>query len=296
MGDFTRGRNRVGLREDLLKFQRNEITEHHIYRRLAERQDGKNKEILERIAHDEMSHYNILKKRTGEDVKPNSSKIFWYILLSYIFGLTFALKAMERGEKMAQENYEVVEKDFPEIARIIKDEERHELELINLIDEERIGYISSMVLGLNDAIVELTGTLAGLTFALRNSSIVGLAGLITGISAALSMAVSEYLSQKSEAEEGKSPLKAAIYTGIAYIVVVVMLVLPFFLLPNPFIAVGVAIAAVVFVIAAFTYFVAVVKEQKYSSLFLEMLSLSMGVMMVAFVVGLLARKFLGIEV
>ncbi len=286
----------MSVRSDLLKFQKNEITEHHIYLKLAKRQEGKNKEILTRIAQDEKSHYEIIKRRTKEEVNPSRFKIFWYTMLSYIFGLTFALKAMERGEKIAQINYEKIEKDFPEISKIIKDEERHELELIGMLDEERIGYISSMVLGLNDAIVELTGTLAGLTFALRNSKVVGLAGVITGISAALSMAVSEYLSQKSEAEEGKNPLRAAIYTGIAYIVVVIMLVLPYFLIPNPYISFISALIAVVAVIAAFTYFVAVVKEQKFSSLFLEMFLLSMGVMIVAFVVGLLARRLLGIEV
>ncbi len=286
----------MDIRSDLLRFQKNEITEHYIYLKLAKRQEGKNREILIRIAQDEKSHYEIIKKRTKEDVKPDRFRIFWYIFLSYIFGLTFALKAMERGEKIAQTNYETIEKEFPEISKIIKDEERHEIELIGMLDEERIGYISSMVLGLNDAIVELTGTLAGLTFALRNSKVVGLAGVITGISAALSMAVSEYLSQKSEASEEKNPLRAAIYTGIAYIVVVIILVLPYFLVSNPYISFISALSAVVVVIGAFTYFVAVVKEQKYSSLFLEMLLLSMGVMIVAFVVGLLARKFLGIEV
>ncbi len=285
----------MDIKSNLLKFQKNEITEHLIYLKLSARQKENNRKVLERIARDERSHYEIIKGRTGEEVEPSQFKIFWYTVLSYIFGLTFTLKAMERGERLAQENYEKIERKFPEIKKVIEDEERHELELINMIDEERIGYISSMVLGLNDAIVELTGTLAGLTFALRNSRIVGLAGIITGISAALSMSVSEYLSQKSEADEGKSPLKAALYTGIAYIAVVIMLVLPYFLLPNPFISLATAVIAVILIISAFTYFVAVVKEQRYLSLFLEMLLLSMGVMIAAFGVGLLARKFLGIE-
>ncbi len=284
------------LKRDLVEFQKNEITEYVIYNRLAQKAEGKNAEILRRIASDEKGHYNVLKKHTLEDVKPDSIKVFFYSTMASIFGLTFTLKAMERGEKLAQESYEKLKDDIPEIARIIEDEERHELELINMIEEERIGYISSMVLGLNDAIVELTGTLAGLTFALRNSKLVGLAGVITGISAALSMAVSEYLSQKSESDEEKSPLKAAFYTGIAYIMVVVMLVLPYFLFSNPFLALGTAVVGVVLVIALFTYFVAVVKESSYLKYFLEMLSLSMGVMLVSFVVGLIARRVLGVEI
>ncbi len=284
------------LKGDLMRFQENEITEHEIYNRLSKKTSGKNADVLRKIASDELRHYTILKKYTSEDVRPNSFKVMWYTILASIFGLTFTLKAMEGGEKIAQDSYEKVKDDIPDIAEIIEDEERHEMELINMIEEERIGYISSMVLGLNDAIVELTGTLAGLTFALRNSKIVGLAGAITGISAALSMAVSEYLSQKSEGEDGKNPLKASLYTGIAYMIVVVMLVLPYFLLSNPFLALGTAVIGVVIVIALFTYFVAVVKEVSYRGYFLEMLSLSMGVMLISFGVGLLARKFLGVDV
>ena len=242
-----------------------------------------------------MTHYEIMKRYTKEDTKPDTLKVLWYSILVSLFGLTFTLKSMERGEKLAQEAYEELKGEVPELERIIGEEEKHELKLIDMIDEERIGYISSMVLGLNDAIVELTGTLAGLTFALRNSKLVGLAGVITGISAALSMAVSEYLSQKSETEEGKSPMKAALYTGLAYIIVVVMLVVPYFLSPNPFLALGLAFSGVVVVIALFTYFMAVVKEIRYSNSFLEMLFLSTGVMLVSFVVGLIARKVLGVE-
>ncbi len=282
--------------DTILTFQKQEITEYEIYKRLSKRFEGKNREILEKIANDEKRHYGILKNISRIDVKPNRFKILWYIFLSYIFGVVFTLKAMEMGEKIAQENYSEITESYPVITKIIEDEEDHEIALINLLEEERIGYISSMVLGLSDAIVELTGTLAGLTFALRNSKLVGLAGIITGVSAALSMAVSEYLSQKSDVEEGKSPLKASIYTGIAYILVVVMLVLPYFLIPNPYTSLLIALCGVVIVIAAFTYFVAVVKDQPYKSLFFEMIILSGSVMIISFIVGMIARKVLGVDI
>ena len=87
--------------------------------------------------------------------------------------------------------------DFTGSARckkIAQDEDRHESQLLGMLDEERLQYVGSMVLGLSDALVELTGTLAGLTFALQNNRLVALSGLITGISATLSMTSSEYLS------------------------------------------------------------------------------------------------------
>ncbi len=280
----------------LMKFQKAEITEHHIYTKLAEKVQGKNREILKSIANDEKRHYEIFKNLTKEEVKPDRWKIFWYTLLSKLFGLVFSLKVMERGEKLAQSEYERIVNKYPVVKGVIDDEEKHELKLIELIEEERVGYISSMVLGLNDAIVELTGALAGFTFALRESKLVGLAGLITGVSAALSMAVSEYLSEKSEVEHTKNPLKAAIYTGIAYILVVILLILPFFLIPNPYFSLGVAASTVVVIIAVFTYYVAVIKDESYKRLFLEMLILSFSVMVVSFIVGVVARKVLGIEI
>ncbi|MCD6320998.1 hypothetical protein J7L84_01975 [Candidatus Bipolaricaulota bacterium] len=43
--------------------------------------------------------------------------------------------------------------------------------LIALIEEERLVYLSSMVLRLNDAPVELTRALAGLTLSLRTAGL-----------------------------------------------------------------------------------------------------------------------------
>lgn len=88
-----------------------------------------------------------------------------------------------------------------------------------------------MVLGLNDALVELTGVLAGLTLALQNTRLVAMTGFITGIAASLSMSASEYLSAKSE-EGPQDPLKASIYTGSAYVLTVLFLIFPYLLFTN----------------------------------------------------------------
>jgi VIT1/CCC1 family predicted Fe2+/Mn2+ transporter len=106
-----------------------------------------------------------------------------------------------------------------------------------LLDEELLRYAGSIVLGLNDALVELTGALAGFTLALQNTRLIALTGLITGVAAALSMAASEYLSTRSEGG-GRSPLRASLYTGTAYIITVFLLILPY-LLPGQLLPVGV---------------------------------------------------------
>ena len=111
-----------------------------------------------------------------------------------------------------------------------------------------------MVLGLNDALVELTGALAGLTLALRNTRLVALTGSITGIAAALSMAASEYLSTREEgADPSKSPAKAALYTGVAYSLTVLALILPYLLISNPFVCLALTLSAAILIIAVFNF-------------------------------------------
>jgi vacuolar iron transporter family protein len=287
------GANNIAL---LLEFQKNEISEHIIYQRLSLlEKDEHNRLTVQRISADELRHYNIYKTYTKLEVGPNRFKIWWYLLLAKMFGITFSIKLMENGEKGAQEVYQRLIGTIPEIERIISDENGHENELVKLIDEEKLKYIGAVVLGMNDALVELTGTLAGLTFALQNEKLVGVAGLITGVAAALSMAASEYLAIKA-GDETTNPVKAAIYTGITYIVVVVFLVLPFLLISNPFIAMSLTLLAAVILIYCFNYYYSVVKEVPFRRRFSEMLVISLGVAFLSFIIGLIIRQFLGINV
>lgn len=279
----------------VIGFQKNEITEHHIYEKLSGLEKSKhNQGVLKSISGDERRHYGIWKSFTREEVKPDKLKIWWYVFIARVFGVTFGLKLMEAGEEGAQDAYEKISKVIPEALKIRDEEETHEKELINMIDEERLKYIGSVVLGLNDALVELTGTLAGLTFALQNAKLVGVAGLITGIAASLSMAASEYLSTKAEGGE-KSPLKASIYTGFAYVLAVTVLISPFLLLGNPFMSLGIALVGAILLILVFTFYFSVVREVSFRKRFMEMLAISLGVAGLSFLIGLAVRQFLGID-
>jgi len=150
------------------------------------------------------------------------------------------------------------------------------------------------MLGMNDALVELIGALAGLTFALQNTRLVGLTGLITGISASLSMAASEYLSTKSEGE-GKNPLKASLFTGTAYVLTVLLLVMPYFVFTNYYVALAVALVNALLIILVFTFFVSVVKDLSLPRTWSEMVLISLGVSLTSFVIGLIVRKVLKVE-
>lgn len=284
------------IKKLLLKAQQNEITESLIYQKLAKNiKNTHNKHILEHIAKDELKHYEFWKKHTNQDVKPNKIKIRYYLIISKLFGLSFGLKFMERGENMAQGFYKKLINEIPDIKQVIQDEEKHEHELINLIKETKLEYIGSMVLGLNDALVELTGALAGLTLALQNTRLIALTGLITGIAASLSMASSEYLSTKSE-KNSKNPIWAAIYTGIAYICTVILLIIPFFIFTNVFISLGITILISIIIILFFSFYVSVIQEITFKRHFFEMAGLSLGVALISFIIGYLVRYFFHIEI
>ena len=279
--------------------QRAEITECEIYRRLARRmKDGGNREILERIAGDERRHHDFWERLTGSGERPSRLRVWLYTALARTLGLTFALKLMERGEDFAQAEYEQL-REIPGVPEIIEDEEAHERQLIDLLDDERLEYASSVVLGLNDALVELTGALAGFTLAFANAHIVAAAGLVTGVAASLSMAASEYLSSKADTEAGrgggKSPVKAAVYTGIAYIGAVTALILPYLLMDRALAALPVTLGVAAAIIAGFNAYISVARDLRFWPRFAEMTLISFGVAAVSFGLGWAVRAVWGIE-
>ncbi|TET49886.1 MAG: rubrerythrin family protein [Anaerolineales bacterium] len=283
------------VREKLLRFQRNEITEYHIYSRLATTVESEaNRRILEQIAADELRHYGVWKGYTGQDVAPSRFQVFKYVLISRLFGFTFGVKLMERGERGAQESYGDMADIIAESEAIAKEEGDHEDELLGMLDEQLLRYTGSIVLGLNDALVELTGALAGLTLALGDKQLVALTGSVTGIAAALSMGASEYLSTKSE-ESDQDPVRAALYTGTAYVIAVVLLILPYLLLDNLYVCLASTLVVAVLIIAAFNYYISVARDQPFRRRFAEMAGISLGVAGLSFGVGYLLRSVLGAE-
>ncbi|OHB62981.1 MAG: rubrerythrin family protein [Planctomycetes bacterium RBG_13_62_9] len=284
------------VRQRLLVFQRLEITEHRIYARLARTvQSPENRGILEKIAADEMRHYEQWRAYTQQDVSPDRWAIAKYFWISRILGFTFGVKLMEMTEEKAQGGYEQLRDAIPEAQAIMHDEQEHETALLGMLDEERLRYTGSMVLGLNDALVELTGALAGLTLALQNARLIALTGSITGIAAALSMAASEYLSTKSE-ETTKNPLKASVYTGVAYILTVLILIAPYLVLPNYYVSLACTLAAAVVIIALFNYYISVAKSEPFKRRFLEMAGLSLSVAAFSFFVGFLMRTLFRVDI
>jgi vacuolar iron transporter family protein len=285
------------LRDKLLSAQRNEITENRVYAALAAREKNPaNRRILERISKDELKHYAILRRSTGQDAAPSRAKTWYCLLLAKLLGVTFALKLMEQGEEKATGGYSGMSGQFKAARGMAADEHRHEQALLRLLDEERLRYVGSVVLGLSDALVEFTGALAGYAFAFQRNQLVALTGLITGIAAALSMAASEYLSTRADKAGHKRPLKAAAYTGLTYLATVFLLVAPFMLSASPGLGVAICLCLAIAEIWAFSFYISVAQEKPFWPHFLEMALLSLGVAAISFGIGLAVRAAFGITV
>lgn len=287
------------MREETLaivrRMQDNEATDQRVYAALAKQASlQKNSEILEKMSHDEGLHCAVWGRYTGIEAKADMFRVWLFVVLGKIFGLVFVINLMEGGEDDSAENYRKLMEELPEARSIMEDETRHEAQLAAMIHEEKLSYISSMVLGLNDALVELTGALAGFTLALNDNRMVGMAGFITGVAATLSMAASEYLSKKADTSE-KHPLKAAVYTGVAYMITVAFLLLPYIVFESPLVALGFCLFDAALIILGFTYFVSVVRKESFVRGFTEMITISFSVAGISFLIGWAARSWLNID-
>lgn len=283
------------LQKELRAFQRHEINGALIYRKLAEiNKNPQNKKLLFELSEKEWEHYGLAKAITGKDVRPGRIKILFFILLARIFGLVFGIKLMEFNAKREKRLFATLSRQ-PEYQKLIEEGEENEKLLINDIDEERLYYMGAVVLGLNDALIEFTGALAGFAFAFQNHQIVAMAGAITGIAAALSMGASEYMSSKAEKSQ-HNPFKAAIYTSSAYLITVALLILPFVLLGNVYWGLGICLFIATVIVATFNFYYAVTRDESFWKRFLSMLSISFSVAFVSFGIGWLMKHFTGINI
>ena len=283
----------------LLSQLRNELTEAAIYERLSKMEkDSGNRGILERISADEMSHAKLIAAIVSENVKPCSFKIHWTVFCARAFGLTFVLRLMEKGEHNAGGTYRTIIDAYPQLSLIAEDEDRHEAELIGMLNDERLNNMGSIVLGLNDALVELTGALAGFTFALGSPAKIAKLGLITGFAAAMSMAASAFLSARADAQaggekssegEGNGALRSALYTGIAYVVTVFLLIAPYALLPSATVALAVMLLVALSIIAFFNFYLSVARDVSFKRGFFVMAGISTFVALVSYGFGYLLR-------
>lgn len=278
----------------LLHFQRNELMESLVYHQLAKsNRDKENKLTLDRIAHTEQRHHDIVRSVTKQNVDVPAWRYLLYYWMARILGLTFAVKLMERRGDVPK--YHKFFDEIPEL-RSLHSAESDEASILKLLNEEKLAYTGAIVLGLNDALVEFTGVLAGFTLALNNHLLIALTGSVTGVSAAMSMACSVYMSYRTDKKQAVKPTKSGVYTGVTYILTVILLVTPFVLCTNVFLALSIMLLLAVLIIFLFNYYYAIACDEKFGHRFWEMTILSFSVAAISFIVGYLLKLLVGVDV
>ena len=286
----------AGTQKKLLKAQKNEITGHFIYDKLSRSVKGlQNKRVLQQISEEELKHHDVCVNFSCQDISPNRLKVWIYYLISLVFGLTFSLKFMERAERREHVIYGELAETVPETIEIAREEIKHEKQLLELIDDDRLNYSADIVRGMNVAIVEVTGTLAGLTLAFQDSGLVVETVIIVGLIMCLSLMSTEYLAAKTGSRVA-APLKSVLHAGAANILTIFLLILPYLLIRNIYLALALTITLAIIIIFIFAFFISVIRDISIYRRFFEMVSISIGISALSFGIGLLARSILSIDI
>ncbi len=277
-----------------------------IYTALAQRMtDVENTRRLKELAAQERQHCDFwldVIGRPESSIRTPGVKYRLLLIASRVLGPAFTIRWLERGEDKAIKSYgdllgehALTPEQRARIERMLTEEQEHEEFLATGVKDERRQYLGAAVLGLNDALVELTGGLTGLVSSIGDPKLIGFAALVVGIAASMSMAASNFLSVDIGEADDVKPGKAAAYTGTAYIVVVIALVLPFFLLGDRHTALLLSWAAGVVVIAAFSFYSSVMQGVSFVRRFGVMLALGVGVAIASYFIGRVLGAIIGIE-
>ncbi len=292
---------KVELEKAIESFCVDEITDHQVYQYLSNIEGNESiRRILEKLASDEKRHYEFWKKLLGRECKPRRIAGALYRYIYRVLGPVFALNLLERGEEERIEEYREFlkklegEAERKELEAIIHDEVEHEHKLVESIEDVRVKYMGYIALGLADAIVEVTGVHAGFLGATASTLAAGVAGLVVGFSAALSMAGAAYLQAKHSRGE-ESPLFSALITGVSYIFTVALLAVPYFVYRDMVIAFTASLLVAILLTAFFTYYSTIVQKQRFLKELVTSVVLLLGTALGAYIFGDLIGRITGVR-
>jgi vacuolar iron transporter family protein len=278
-----------------------EYADRALYLALSRRERNPNfKKALENIANGEGSHFEFW-KTYAPDVKVSAKKLraYFIVLIRLVLGLTFTLKFMERHEGKLHERYRRIAETIPiedkaRFQAMVESEEHQEDLLIAEIQENRVKYMSFIVLGLADAVVEISGIHAGSLGIYGRTALAGLAGIIAGMAASIAMGTAAY-AQAKQGFQGSAKW-SAIYTGVSYMITAVLLALPYFLTGNMGEALATSLIVGVILVAAMTFYDTVVSARPFKRQFGEIAGIILAASLVLFVAGTLVGQYLGIRI
>ena len=283
------------------KSAEDEYADGRVYMALSRRENNPEfKKALENIADGERSHYDFWRSYAPE-AKVSSKRLRMYVilLLRMILGLTFTLKLMERHEAKLHKSYRQIAASIPpsdtlRFQAMMESEEGQEDQLISKIQENRVKYMSFIVLGLADAVVEISGIHAGSLGIYGRTQLAALAGIIAGMAASIAMGTAAY-AQAKQGFQGSAKW-SAIYTGVSYMITAVLLAMPYFLTVNMADALGASLVVGVLLVAAMTFYDTVISGRAFKRQFGEIAGIILGASLVLFLAGTLAGQYLGIRI
>src|SRR3989454_2012030 len=177
---------------------------------------------------------------------------------------------------------------------MMESEEGQEDLLIGEIKENRVKYMSFIVLGLADAVVEISGIHAGSLGIYGKTELAGLAGIIAGLAASIAMASAAY-AQAKQGFEGSAKW-SAIYTGVSYMLTAVLLALPYFLTRVMVVALGTSLIIGGILVAMMTYYDTVISNREFKRQFGEIAGLILAASLSLYIIGYVIRQRLGIVI
>ncbi len=281
--------------EDIRKaeaFCKDELSSYLLYETLAEQEKGELSESLRSAAEEEKEHYLFWKGLVGRDCEARRPGRLFRVLYR-LFGPVFTLQMLERREEAAARSYQqfrsrIPEELRPKLDRIIADEEGHESSFIRSLEDVRVKYLGFVALGMADAITELVGVYAGFLGATERTLIVGLAGLLVGFSAAVSMAAAAYIQARQEGH--MRPSMGAVATGISYFITALLMALPYLFLSSIILSLILSLTIGVALVTLFHFYSSVVS----GSSFAREVALSLAIVAGATVAGLLFGRLIGL--
>ncbi|MGA2199559.1 MAG: ferritin family protein [Nitrososphaerales archaeon] len=278
-----------------------ELTDYTLYTRLSEtHHNGAFVEVFKQLALIERKHLEFWQKYVP-DLRPrlNTGLIRRALFFKRVFGLTFAIRYLERHEADSIKRYKAVShlvppEDKAAFDEVLADEEEHENEMSAAIESSTIRYISFVVLGLADALVEITGIHAGSLGIYNKTEVAGLAGIIAGGAASLAMASAAY-AQAKQGFKGSAKLSAG-YTGVSYFLTALALATPYFLTGSQIDAISVSLVLAVVIVTFASYYSSVISTKPFLRDYLELLGILLCVTVALYVFGYVIRTETGITV
>ncbi|MEM4238402.1 MAG: rubrerythrin family protein [Nitrososphaerota archaeon] len=288
------------MSRQLKKYVTDEYNDYVIYNALAKvERDASRREILYALSQKEYEHYLFWYQLSNHKPdSPSRAKIWLLLAARRLLGLIFVARLLERHERSVVKWYRALYETLPTkeketLFHIIREEEEHEKALIGQIQERIVQYLGYVALGLSDSIIEISGVHAGFLGATSVTMFAGVAGMVVGFAASISMGVASYIQAKQMS--AIIPLRAATVTGLSYIVSVILQALPFFLTTDIVLAFTSSITISLLLITGFTYYGVVLRDIDSRKEIVTNVLLTLGTAAATYVFGEMISSWLGLK-